>query len=40
MLRQLYLTENKIRRIRSLDKCIYLEKLWLDENRIEQIDGI
>ena len=40
MLRQLYLGTNKFRRIRCLDKCIYLEKLWLDENRIEHIDGI
>ena len=40
MLRQLYLSTNKIKRIRCLDKCIYLEKLWLDKNRIENIDGI
>lgn len=40
MMRQLFLSTNKIKRIRCLDKCIYLEKLWLDENRIEQIDGI
>jgi protein phosphatase 1 regulatory subunit 7 len=33
----LHLGNNRIRRIRGLDALVNLEKLWLDENRIESI---
>jgi|LauGreDrversion4_2_1035121.scaffolds.fasta_scaffold59018_4 protein phosphatase 1 regulatory subunit 7 len=36
-LRELYLGNNRIRRIRGLDSLVNLEKLWLDENRIESL---
>ena len=36
----MHLGNNRIRRIRGLDALVNLEKLWLDENRIESIgDG-
>ena len=39
-LKELYLGNNRIKRIRGLDSLTSLEKLWLDENRIESIsDG-
>jgi Leucine-rich repeat (LRR) protein len=39
-LKELYLGNNRIRRIRGLEALLTLEKLWLDENRIESIsDG-
>lgn len=34
---ELHLGNNRIRRIRGLDALVNLEKLWLDENRIESI---
>jgi Leucine-rich repeat (LRR) protein len=40
MLRHLYLGSNKIKKIKGLEKCVQLEKLWLDDNKIEQIEGL
>jgi Leucine-rich repeat (LRR) protein len=34
---ELHLGNNRIRRLRGLDALISLEKLWLDENRIDSI---
>jgi Leucine-rich repeat (LRR) protein len=34
-LKELFLGNNKIKRIRGLDNLGNLEKLWIDENRIE-----
>lgn len=36
-LKELYLGNNRIKRLRGFDSLINLEKLWLDENRIESI---
>lgn len=36
-IKELYLGWNKITRTTGLEKCIMLEKLWLDCNHINQI---
>lgn len=39
-IRQLYLSSNKIRKIRGLETLVNLEKLWLDGNLIYQLEGL
>jgi Leucine-rich repeat (LRR) protein len=34
------LSENKIRRIRGLNGCVHLERLWLDNNKIDHVEGM
>lgn len=34
------MSENKIRRIRGLNGCVHLERLWLDNNKIDHVEGM